>query len=186
MRGGAKVTDDDLRIVALIEGRPMLKARDLAEMLAVSGTTAWRILSRLETSGVTRQTTATRRDLAGGACECLAYLKAEWTNRAAIEAFDQALAVDAALWSGVRIAGNFDYRVQAFHPDVATANTWFRDLLSRPGISGGKLVFLKTLFDRPCFAAAVLGEHGIGQGLAGEVGGQIGSDDLVHAVEGLA
>lgn len=137
----------------------MLKGRDLADMLGVSSTTAWRILTRLETSGVIRQAAASRRDLAGGACECVAYLNAEWIDRAAIEAFDRALATNAAIWSGVRMAGKFDYRVQVFHRDVATANAWFRDLLSRPGISGGKLVFLRTIFDRQCFAAAVLGQE---------------------------
>lgn len=159
MRGGVKVTDDDLRIVALIEGRPMLKGRDLADMLGVSSTTAWRILTRLETLGIIRQDTATGRELAGGACECLAYLNAAWIDRAALEAFDRALETDHAIWSAVRIAGKFDYRVQAFHADVAAANAWFRRLLSRPAISGGKLVFLRTILDRPRFAAAVLGQE---------------------------
>ncbi len=148
-------------MVALIEGRSRFHGRDLARSLGVSSTTAWRMLSRLQVEGVTRQTAALRRDFAGGACECLAYLHGRWLRPGDMEAFEQGLIEDPATRSAVRITGGYDYRVQAFHPDIVVADRWFSHLLAQPGVAGGKLVFLQNVFDRPRYAAAILGLEGV-------------------------
>ncbi|WP_150131412.1 Lrp/AsnC family transcriptional regulator [Caulobacter mirabilis] len=149
-------------MVALIEGRSRVHGREVARRLGVSNTTAWRMLSRLQVDGVTRQAVALRRDFVGGACECLAYLQGRWLGPGDMEAFESELIGDPAAHSAVRITGGYDYRVQAFHPDIVAADRWFSHLLAQPGVAGGKLVFLQTLFDRPCYAAAILGLDGEG------------------------
>lgn len=148
------VSDEDLRIVALVEGRPRMFGRHLARALGISSTSAWRLLSQLRARGVTRLASAVRT---AGDCECVAYLDLAWKDAAAVTELDDFLGKDPTVADAVRVTGSADYRVRAFQRDVAAAHDWFAALLRQGGVRGGRLVFVRSLFDRPCYAAAILG-----------------------------
>ncbi|PVM84481.1 hypothetical protein DDF62_22385 [Caulobacter radicis] len=153
------ISDDDLRTIARIEGRPKMMTRTIAAALGVSVTTAWRLIARFRAEGMIRNVAAIRRDERGGSVECVAYLDVITTRRAEIDAFEAALAVDPLVWSAVRITGPRDYRIQAFVPDLVSARVWYHALLSRPGVVNGELVIARTILERHCFAAAILGQE---------------------------
>jgi DNA-binding Lrp family transcriptional regulator len=144
------------QFIAKIEGRPKVRGRDIALELGVSHTSAWRLLTRLEGMGALRFETLVRRDLSGD-CECVVYLKTVLSDRAAIDAFEGMLAADVVVRSIARVAGKDNYRIHAIHRSTQAANAWYRTLLEHPSVCGGTLSFVRTLFDRLTFAAALLG-----------------------------
>jgi hypothetical protein len=55
------------------------------------------------------------------------------------------------------VAGDFDYRLYSLHRTYGSANAWSRSLEADPRVSRISTRFSTTLFERPTYAAAILG-----------------------------
>lgn len=142
-------------MLAKLEGKTLPRGQALADALGVSSTAAWELIRDLRRRGVLDlvSVVSDRRPQ----CECVTYLKVDWAERFDLHAFDAWLADDPEIFVAVRIAGNYDYRLRSRHWDVRRANDWSRGLAADPRVSKVWTRFCTTLFDRPNYAAAILG-----------------------------
>jgi DNA-binding Lrp family transcriptional regulator len=150
----AAVNEFDLWLMTRLEGRAPLKARELAQILGVSQSYAWHLTCALRRRGVAKVVAAVRP--LTGDVEVLAYLDGAWDHAEWPGALEAKLRSDPCVADAVQITGRSDVRVRAFHADAAAADAWFRDLLATPGVQDGRMQFTRTLFERPCYAAALL------------------------------
>lgn len=156
-RVARSLTDAELRLVASIEGRPLVNLRATALELGLDPKNFWRMFNRLRLEGAIRQVAAIRRS---EACETLTYLSIRWDQPEARERLERQLQDDPDVHGVVRLSGGDDYRIESHHADVRAASAWLQGLLASPGVIRGRQAFLRTLFDRRAYAAALLGESG--------------------------
>ena len=144
-----------LRALAKLEGRTLPRGQALADALGLSPGAAWDLIRDLRRRGVLDLVSVIddRRPV----CECVTYLKVDWTRTPDLAAFDDWLAADPEILAAARIAGNYDYRLRSGHRDVRRANDWSRTLAADPRISKVWTRFCATVFERPRYAAALLG-----------------------------
>jgi len=90
-------------------------------------------------------------------CECVTYLKVDWVHGTRLDLLDSWIANDPAIVTAARVTGGYDYRLGSQHRDMRSADDWSRSLLSRPQVAEVLTQFCTTLFNRPNFAAALLG-----------------------------
>jgi len=149
------LSPEDLRIVAKLEARPLLRGQALATALGMGPSLAWRRVRELRRRGVLNSATSItlRRDI----CECVTLLKVDWVDPGGLELLDSWIADDQAILTAARVTGPYDYRLRSRHLDIRSASDWSRSLLSRPKVAEVLTQFCTTLFDRPNFAAAILG-----------------------------
>lgn len=127
----------------------------MAAALGISPTAAFRLLSHLKRTGVLRMISLPR--LRHDACECVAYLGTDLMDAGACAALVESIRLDPAVAGAAQLSGRHELRLEAVHADVRAANAWFRDLMSHPGVTGGRLCFTRTVFRRWTHAAAILG-----------------------------
>lgn len=152
---GQPVTPQDLQLLSRLEGRRPLKLRELAELLEVSVTRAWHIMADLKARGLVTIVAATPSR--AGAVEVRAYVTAAldvagWRN--ALEVF---LRNDDTVIEAFAVTGEFDYLVRGLHPSEAAARCWFHGLLSHAAVARAEFHGCRTIFERPLYAAALLG-----------------------------
>lgn len=145
-----------LRILVMIEGRRALQAKDVAHLLGVGTTSAWRFLSSLRASGVLKDVAAIRRPW--HEVETIAYLRVNWTDLDGVSKVEQALRTDACVKAAVKICGEFDYRIEAEHSTVEAAEAWFLRIRQETVVSDGELHLCRTIIDRPLYGAALLSQ----------------------------
>ncbi|WP_165191497.1 HTH domain-containing protein [Caulobacter soli] len=144
-----------LTLLARLEGAPWPTGEQLAAALGVSRKAAANAMALLRQSGVLRTEMLTRPG--EDACECVAYVRGRMVDAAALGEFEGRLTRDRSVMVVAQIAGAHDYRIEAVHPDVATAQAWFRSLLTDKAVGQGELRFTRTVLRRIATAAAILG-----------------------------
>ncbi len=144
-----------LRALAKLEGRTLPRGQALADALGLSPSAAWDLIRDLRQRGVLDLVSVV--DDQRPVCECVTYLKVDWTRTPDLPAFDAWLAADPEILAAARIAGNWDYRLRSAHRDYRRANDWSRALEADPRITRVWTRFCATVFDRPHYAAALLG-----------------------------
>jgi len=153
--GSAAVTLDDLRVLARLEGRPLPRGQALADALGVSPATAWNHVRRLRRIGALTFVSLVK--LRPDACECITYLQLDAAGPGDLDALDRRLAADPVIMLASRVTGEFDYRIHSLHADCWSANDWSRSLEAAPRVSRISTRFSTTVFERPSYAAAILG-----------------------------
>jgi hypothetical protein len=144
-----------LQVLARLEGKTLPRGQALADVLGISPGAAWEVIRDLRRRGVLGL--VSRVSDGQTPCECVTYLKVDWTQLTDLPAFDDWLARDPEILVAVRIAGQYDYRLRSGHRDFRRANDWSRDLQADPRVSKVWTRFCTTVFDRPNYAAAILG-----------------------------
>lgn len=154
--GPAGLPPAALRMLAKLEGKTLPRGQALADALGISPSAAWDLIRDLRKRGVLGlvSVVSDHRPL----CECVTYLKVDWTQNKDLREFDDWLARDPEIFVAARIAGNYDYRLRSGHRDFRRANDWSRSLEADPRISKVWTRFCTTVFDRPNYAAAILGD----------------------------
>jgi hypothetical protein len=148
-------TLDDLRLLARLEGKPLPRGQALADALGVSPTAAWKYIRRLKRLGALAFVSSVQ--LGPETCECITYLQVSGTRPGELAALDGRLAADPSIIQASRVAGDFDYRLYSLHRTYGSANAWSRSLEADPSVSRISTRFSTTLFERPNYAAAILG-----------------------------
>ncbi|MET0272314.1 MAG: HTH domain-containing protein [Phenylobacterium sp.] len=146
---------EDLKILAILEGRPLPRGQALADALGVSVIAAWSHIRRLK--GLSLLAFVSPVKFRPETCECITYLKIQGTQAADLVALDARIAADPAVTVASRITGGFDYRLHSVHEDYRRANDWSRNLDSHPAVARISTRYCRTLFDRRSYAAAILG-----------------------------
>jgi DNA-binding Lrp family transcriptional regulator len=144
----------DLEIMARLEGRPLPTIQQLAEMLGVSQTAAFRIIHRLKRDGVLKLADQVR--LPDGVCHCIADLRTRLLAKQDIDRLEKRLSRDPHVSTAAAITGKHNYRLTALHRDMAEANAWFKALLAEPAVIDGALIFCRPIIDRRHYAQALL------------------------------
>jgi hypothetical protein len=145
---------EDLRLLARIEGRPLPRGEALGAQLGLGAAAARRLIARFRRLGVLGFAAAVR--MPRGACECVSYLRIDWSGVADPDALEDRLRCDPAIVVADRILGSSDYRVFSRHRDYRAANVWLRQVTSEPEIGQMTTRFCTALRDQPCYAAARL------------------------------
>lgn len=156
--GGQQLLSE-LRIVAQMEGRPRPRLYELAALLHLSQSAAWRVLNRLHSSGMIQYVTAVARRR-GDDVESITYLKCAKLESRVIAELEARILMDPAIEDAACISGDYDYRISAVHPNVASAMLWHCALVAIPGVIDGDFQLVRTRFSRPNYAAAILGSSG--------------------------
>lgn len=151
----AEVSSDDLQALVKLEGRTLPRGQALADLLEVSHSSAWRTVRRLKRAGALGSVAAVR--LRPETCECVTYLRMDWTHTAGVPGIEDRIAHDPAIVAAARVTGGYDYRLQSVHADYRLANAWSRELQAHPHVARILTKFCRTIFDRPRYAAAILG-----------------------------
>jgi hypothetical protein len=94
--------------------------------------------------------------IAGEACECVSYLKIDWSRAGGVRSIDERLRSDPAILVADRVAGDADYRLFSRHADYRAANAWARELLSEAGVSQLTTRFCARVSRHSRYAAARL------------------------------
>lgn len=144
----------DLEIMARLEGKPLPTTQQLAAMLDVSQTSAFRIINRFKRSGVLKLVDQVR--LPADVCHCIADLRTRLLARQDLERLEVRLTEDPHVSAAAAITGKHNYRVTALHRDMAEANAWFRALLTEPAVIDGVLLFCRPIIERRHYAQALL------------------------------
>lgn len=148
----------DLEIMARLEGKPLPTTQQLAAMLDVSQTTAFRIISRFKRSGALKLADQVR--LPEGVRHCIADLRTRLEVRPDLDRLEQRLRQDPHVTAAAAITGEYNYRITALHRDTAEADAWFKALLSEPAVIDGALTFCRPIIDRRLYAQALLAAGG--------------------------
>lgn len=146
----------DLSIMAQLEGKPIPTVQEMADLLNVSRTTAYRCMTRLKRRGMLKL--IDRVLLPPGVCQCIVDLRAQLTDKAAVSRLEARLRSDPFVSTAAAVTGRYSYRLNSLHKNASTANAWFRALLSEPAVIDGALIFCRTIIDRPSYAQALLGD----------------------------
>ncbi len=145
----------DLEIMAKLEGKPLPTVQELAELLNVSSTTAFRIITRFKQGGILKLVDRVR--LPESVCHCIADLRTRLANSADLERLEARLRADPAVSTAAAVTGKHSYRVTSLHSDTAEANAWFKGLLTEPAVIDGALIFCRPIIDRHHYAQALGG-----------------------------
>jgi len=147
------LSQEELRLLARIEGRPLPRGQALGAELGLSQAGARRLIARFRRLGVLGFAAAVRfpREV----CDCISYLRIDW-SRIDQRTLEDRLRRDPAIIVADRILGNSDYRLFSRHADYRSANAWIRELASRSDISQMSTRFCTGLNLRPSYAAARL------------------------------
>jgi len=143
----------DLAIMARLEGKPLPTVAELALMLDVSQTTAFRIITRFKQSGMLKVVDRVR--LPVDVCHCIADLRTRLTDGAALDRLEARLRDDPCVSRAAAVTGRHSYRVTALHRGMAEANAWFRTLLTEDAVIDGALLFCRPIIDRQHYAQAL-------------------------------
>lgn len=154
-KAAPRLTDAELRLVAQIEGQPLLNLRAMAADLGLSPSSVWRVVTRLRRDGAIRYIAAVKAPDDGYAA--VTYLSVRWVDPAACDRLEEVLRRDGCVRSAVRLSGRYDYRITTNHADARDADAWLRRLRDDPCVEHACQTFTRTLFDRPNYAAALLG-----------------------------
>ncbi|USQ94207.1 Lrp/AsnC family transcriptional regulator [Caulobacter sp. RL271] len=144
----------DLAVMARLEGRPLPTVHELAEMLGVSSTTAFRIIARFKRNGMLKL--IDRVVLPGDICHCVADLRTRLLTGLDLDRLEQRLREDPYVSAAAAVTGKHNYRVLAVHRDMAEANAWFKAMLTEPAVIDGALTFCRPIIDRRDYAQALL------------------------------
>jgi DNA-binding Lrp family transcriptional regulator len=147
--------DADLAIMARLEGRPLPTVVELAQMLEVSQTTAFRIITRFKQSGLLKLVDRVR--LPADVCHCIADLRTRLTDGGALERLEARLRNDPCVSTAAAVTGRHSYRVTALHRGMAEGNAWFQALLTEDAVIDGALIFCRPIIDRQHYAQALTG-----------------------------
>lgn len=147
-------SDVDLEIMARLEGKPLPTIQQLAEMLEVSQTAAFRIVSRFKRDGVLKLADQVR--LPEDVCHCIADLRTRLLAKKDVDRLEARLSGDPHISTAAAITGKHNYRLTALHRDMAEANAWFKALLTEPAVIDGSLIFCRPIIDRRHYAQALL------------------------------
>ena len=145
--------DADLAIMARLEGKPLPTVVELAQMLEVSQTTAFRIITRFKQSGLLKL--VDRVKLPADVCHCIADLRTRLTDGAALDRLEARLRDDPCVSTAAAVTGKHSYRVTALHRGMAEANAWFKLLLTEDAVIDGALIFCRPIIDRQHYAQAL-------------------------------
>jgi DNA-binding Lrp family transcriptional regulator len=146
---------DELRVLARLEGKPLPRGPDLADVLGLSPNAAWRRIRDLRRRGVLAFVSPVR--LPEGMCECVTYLKINGAHVGSLDRLDEWIAADPATTAAATVTGVYDYRLVSMHRDLRSANDWSRRLEARPEVAEVRTSFCSILFERHAYAAAILG-----------------------------
>jgi DNA-binding Lrp family transcriptional regulator len=149
--------ESDLALLARLEGKPIPTVEELADLLKVSKSTAFRSMNRLKRSGMLKL--VDRVLTRPGLCECIANLRTSLTDKGAVNRLEARLRLDPFVSTAAAVTGQYSYRVGSLHADAATANAWFRALLTEPAVTNGALILCRSIIDRPSYAQALLGSR---------------------------
>lgn len=146
---------DELRMLARLEGRPLPRGPELADVLGVSPSAAWRRVHDLKRLGALSFVSPIK--LPSGTCECVTYVKINGAHLGGLDLLDEWIATDPATIAAARVTGAYDYRLSSAHRDLRSASDWSRGLEARPEVAEVMTRFCDILFDRHAYAAAILG-----------------------------
>jgi len=153
--GPGAALEADLAIMARLEGKPLPTVVELAQMLEVSQTTAFRIITRFKQSGLLKLVDRVR--LPADVCHCIADLRTRLTDGGALDRLEARLRDDPCVSTAAAVTGKHSYRVIALHRGMAEANAWFRTLLTEDAVIDGALIFCRPIIDRQHYAQALTG-----------------------------
>jgi len=145
----------DLEIMALLEGKPLPTVDELATMLGVSPTTAFRIVARFKRSGALKIIDRVR--LPKDVCHCIANLRTRLIDGQDLNRLEARLRDDPRVSTAAAVTGRHSYRVTALHADAQEADAWFKTLLTEPAVIDGVLIFCRPIIDRQHYAQALAG-----------------------------
>ena len=145
----------DLEIMARLEGKPLPTVQELAQILDVSQTTAFRIINRFKRSGMLKLVDRVR--LPANVCHCIADLRTRLVDREDLDRLEARLRADPAVSAAAAVTGRHSYRVTALHAGAQEANAWFKALLTEPAVMDGTLIFCRPIIDRQHYAQALIG-----------------------------
>lgn len=145
----------DLELMTRLEGKPLPTVEELATMLGVSPTTAFRIVARFKQSGMLKIIDRVR--LPENVCHCIADLRTCLTDGENLNCLEVRLRDDPCVSAAAAVSGRHSYRVMALHADTQAADTWFKTLLAEPAVIDGVLIFCRPIIDRQHYARALAG-----------------------------
>lgn len=141
--------------MARLEGKPLPRARALAEALDMRPSAAWDFIRRMRRSGVLRLVSPVK--LPPDACECITYLRVDAVRPDDLAALERRISADPLVMAAAAITGRYDYRLFSRHADYRSANAWSRDLEASLGVAQVVTRICETVIERPGMAAAILG-----------------------------
>lgn len=148
------LTAGELQSLARLEGQPLPRSETLAEILGVSRNSAWRFVRRLRREGVLGFATRLRAE--ADVCECVSYVKVNWSGVQNADEVDDLFRQDPCVIRADRITGTADYRLVSHHVDYRAAHAWSRMLMVRPSVAHVTSKICKTIIDRSTYAQARL------------------------------
>ena len=146
----------DLELMVRLEGRPLPTTMELARLLKVSQTTAFRILTRIRQNGMLKLVDRVR--LPENACHCIVDLRTRLTDAEDLRRLEARLAGDANVTLAAAVTGKHSYRITLIHADTAKADAWFKDILGEPAVIDGDLRFCRPIINRHHYARALVGD----------------------------
>lgn len=138
-----------------LEGKPLPTVEELAKMLRVSPTSAFRLVARLKRNGLLKIVDRVR--LPSNVCHCIADLRTRLSDGRDVSRLEARLREDPCVSAAAAVTGKHSYRVTALHADAQEANTWFKALLTEPAVIDGALIFCRPIIDRQHYARALAG-----------------------------
>jgi DNA-binding Lrp family transcriptional regulator len=149
------VSMDELRLLARLEGRPLPRGDDLAQVLGLKPAAAWKFVRRMRRAGVLRLVSPVR--LRPDTCECITDVQVDATRPADLDALESRFSADLTVMCAARVTGVYDYRLISRHHDYKSANAWSRELEMQPGVMRLRTRMCETVRESWRLAAAILG-----------------------------
>jgi hypothetical protein len=148
-----RLTADELRLLARLEGRPLPRGPALQALLGERTPSALRLVRKLRREGVLAFAAASRSP--PGGCVCISFLQIDW-SRGSMDALEDGFRRDPDILSADRLLGPVDYRLFSGHADHRAAAAWIRTLREDPAVARMTTRFCASIHDRPHYAAARL------------------------------
>jgi hypothetical protein len=145
----------DLQIMTRLEGRPLPTTLELAQLFAVSPTTAFRILTRIKRNGMLKLVDHVK--LPDSVCHSIVDLRTRLADADDLRRLEARLACDVHVSLAAAVTGKHSYRITLIHANTAEANAWFRAILTEPAVIDGVLRFCRPIIDHPHYARALIG-----------------------------
>jgi DNA-binding Lrp family transcriptional regulator len=149
------LSENDLRVLARLEGKPLPRGQALAEALDMRPSAAWDFIRRMRRSGALRLVSPVQAP--PDACECISYLRVHAVRADEISALERRMADDPLVMDAAMITGWYDYRLFSRHSDYRSANAWSRSLETAPGVAQVATRMCERVIERPGVVAAILG-----------------------------
>jgi Lrp/AsnC family transcriptional regulator len=126
----------DLRILELMQEHGELSAAQIAERLALTSSTSWRRITRLQELGVIRRRVALLdREKLGLSVLVFSHVKVAGHGRDALLRFEEAVRAHAEILECYTLMGETDFLLRIVCRDIKAYEAFFLDHLSRfPGV----------------------------------------------------